>query len=74
VKKGDSDGCRKAVGIKTGDIQGASGVFMAQETVVDDSDDRCARSVWSSSDFYSEFSRGSVYLYAVLIIPLFFFR
>ncbi len=66
MKQGDSDGCRKAVGIETGNIQGASGVFMAQETVVDDSDDRCARSVWSSPHLYSELSRGSFYIYAVL--------
>ena len=66
MKQGDSNGCRKAIGIETWDIRGASGVFMETEAVVDDSNDRGARSVWSSSHLYSEFSRGSVYLYAVL--------
>ncbi len=66
MKKGDYHGCRKAIGIETGDIQGAFGVFMEKEAVVDDSDDRCAHSVWSSSYLYSEFSRGSFHIYFVL--------
>lgn len=68
MKQGDIHGCRKAIGIETGDIQGAFGVFVETETVVDDSDDRCARSVWPSSHLYSEFSRSAFYLYAVLNI------
>jgi len=66
VTQGDSHGCRKTIGIETGDIRGASVVFMETEAVVDDSDDRCARSVWPSPHLYSEFSRRSVHLYFVL--------
>jgi len=67
VIQGDSNGCRKTFDIEAGDIQGASGIFMAQEIVVDDPDDRGARFVWSAFDLYSEFSRGSFHLYSLLI-------
>ena len=38
--------------------------------MVDDSDDRGARSVWSFTHLYPKLCRGSVYLYAVLSNPL----
>ena len=67
VKQGDSDGSRKAFGFETGDIQGAYGVFVEKEAVVDDPDDRGAHPFWSSSHLYSEFSRGSFHIYSFLV-------
>jgi hypothetical protein len=68
VKQGDGNGSRKAINFKVGDIQGAYGVFVEKEAVVDDPDDRGSYSIRSSSHLYAEFSCGSFYLHPFLAL------